>query len=112
MQRYEVWLSSLQDREGDVEVSGRPSGSGDRPSDGFFDRPITVGEFAALVGEFDEKAHTKAQSEWLEMARENLDETKRLIQQSEKSYEPHVPDWPEWEPPEYVNVFKKGDQLN
>ena len=26
-----------------------------------------------------------------------------------KFYEPHVPDWPEWEPPEYIGVFKKGD---
>ncbi|MBM83693.1 MAG: hypothetical protein CMJ78_24300, partial [Planctomycetaceae bacterium] len=42
-------------------------------------------------------------------ARQELDETKRLIQQTEKPYEPHTPDWPDWELPEYIGVFKPGD---
>ena len=54
---------------------------------------------------------------WLAMAREKLDETKKLIIQTEKPYEPYEPmdeiwkDHPEgktWEPPSYVGVFKKG----
>ena len=47
-------------------------------------------------------------SRWLELAREKLAETKELITKTEKPYEPHVPDWEEWEPPEYVGVFKPG----
>ena len=47
-------------------------------------------------------------SRWLELAREKLAETKELIRKTEKPYEPHVPDWEEWEPPEYVGVFKPG----
>ena len=39
----------------------------------------------------------------------NLDEARRLVKQTKRPYEPHVPDWEEWEPPEYVGVFKKGD---
>ena len=42
-------------------------------------------------------------------AREKLEEARRLIKQTEKAYEPHVPDWDKWEPPEYVGVFKKGE---
>ena len=34
---------------------------------------------------------------------------KRLITQTEKPSEPHVPDWPDWDPPEYVGVYKTGD---
>ena len=34
---------------------------------------------------------------------------KRLVKQTEKNCEPHVPDWDEWDPPEYVGVFKKGE---
>ena len=49
LQRYEVWLSGLQDRAGDVEVSGRLALEIARLT-GLFDRPITAGEFAALVG--------------------------------------------------------------
>ena len=30
------------------------------------------------------------------------------MKQTEREYEPHVPDWDEWQPPEYVGVFKKG----
>ena len=54
----------------------------------------------------DDIPDSESQATWLEKAREKLDETKRLVQQTEKLYEPHVPDW---EPPEYVGVFKKGD---
>ena len=31
------------------------------------------------------------------------------MEQTEKPYEPHVSDWKDWEPPEYVGVFKEGD---
>ena len=51
----------------------------------------------------------RSQSDWLKMAREKLDETKRLVKQTEKPYEPHVPDWDDWEPPEYVGVFQPGE---
>ncbi|MBM84234.1 MAG: hypothetical protein CMJ78_27075, partial [Planctomycetaceae bacterium] len=61
MQRYEIWLSGLQDREGDVEVSGRLALEIARLT-GLFDRPITAGEFAALVGRGDgEESRAKAQ---------------------------------------------------
>ena len=43
------------------------------------------------------------------MARAKLDEAKRLIRQTEKPYEPHHSDWTDWQPPEYVGVFKAGD---
>ncbi|MEM7795567.1 MAG: hypothetical protein AAF579_14090 [Cyanobacteria bacterium P01_C01_bin.118] len=42
-------------------------------------------------------------------ARTKLDEAKALIKQTERPYVPHVPTWDEWEPPEYVGVFKKGE---
>ncbi len=42
-------------------------------------------------------------------ARESLERTKGLIKTTEKPYEPHVPDWEEWEPPSYVGVFKEGE---
>ena len=42
-------------------------------------------------------------------AREKLEEARRLVKQTEKPYEPHVPDWDEWDPPEYVGVFKEGE---
>lgn len=45
------------------------------------------------------------------MAREKLDATKRLVKESEKTYEPHIPDWKDWEPPEYIGVFKKGNTV-
>lgn len=61
MQRYEVWLSGLQDREGDVEVSGRLALEIARLT-GLFDRPITAGEFAALVGRVD-SGESKVESE-------------------------------------------------
>ena len=32
-----------------------------------------------------------------------------LVKQTEKPYEPHVPDWDDWDPPEYVGGFKKGE---
>ena len=35
--------------------------------------------------------------------------TKALIKPTEKPYVPHVPDWEEWKPPEYVGLFKEGD---
>ena len=60
----------------------------------------------------------RVQREWLAMAREKLDETKALVKQSEKPYEPYEPmdeiweDHPDgetWDPPSYIGVFKKGD---
>jgi hypothetical protein len=57
----------------------------------------------------DSREGAKTQREWINLAREKLDETKRLVKQTEKSYEPHVPDRDDWDPPEYVGVFKKGD---
>ncbi len=42
-------------------------------------------------------------------AREQLDNARELIRETEKKYEPYVADWDEWEPPEYIGVFKKGD---
>ncbi len=44
-----------------------------------------------------------------EEARRKLDETRALIKKTESRYEPHVPDWDDWEPPEYVGVFQAGD---
>jgi hypothetical protein len=38
-----------------------------------------------------------------------LDETRALVKQTEKPYEPHVPDWEDWQPPAYVGVFKPGE---
>ncbi len=46
---------------------------------------------------------------WEGEARERLDEAERLVRQTEKPYEPHVPEWSDWQPPEYVGVFKKGE---
>lgn len=59
MQRYEVWLSGLKDGEGNIDASGQMALEIVRLT-GLFDRPITAGEFAALVGKYDEEAHTKA----------------------------------------------------
>ena len=42
-------------------------------------------------------------------ARRTLDEAQALVKKTEKRYEPHVPDWDEWEPPAYVGVFRKGE---
>jgi len=42
-------------------------------------------------------------------AREKLVEAKDLVRQTEKPYEPHVPDRDEWEPPMYAGVVKKGE---
>ncbi len=44
-----------------------------------------------------------------EQAKSKLDEARELIRQTEKPYEPHVSDWDDWEPPEYVGVFQKGE---
>jgi len=60
MDRYAVWLSGLADREGDVEVSGRLALEIVRLT-GLFDRPITAGEFAALVGRV-ERRETRARN--------------------------------------------------
>ncbi|MFT4556672.1 MAG: hypothetical protein ACKVII_22245 [Planctomycetales bacterium] len=57
----------------------------------------------------DSREGARTQREWLDLAREKLDETKRLVKQTEKPYEPHVPDWEDWDPPEYVGLFKEGD---
>jgi len=51
-------------------------------------------------------ARAVSSQQWLLLAREKLDEVKRLVKQMEK---PYAPDWKEWKPPEYVGVFKKGD---
>jgi hypothetical protein len=48
---------------------------------------------------------------WIEHAQEKLDEARDMIRQTEKPYEPHVPDWEEWDPPEYIGVFKKGETV-
>jgi hypothetical protein len=65
MQRYEVWLSGLRDREGDVEIGGRLALEIVRLT-GLFDRPITAGEFAALVKGVEspegKESHTKTRS--------------------------------------------------
>jgi len=51
-------------------------------------------------------ARAVSSQQWLLLAREKLDEVKRLVKQMEK---PYAPDWKEWKPPEHVGVFKKGD---
>ena len=48
MKRYEVWLSGLKDWEGEIEIRGRLALEIVRLS-GLFDRPITAGEFVALI---------------------------------------------------------------
>ena len=58
-----------------------------------------------------QKSHAEAQSserDYLTRTREKLAEAKRLIRQTERPYEPHRPDWPNWQPPPYVGVFKQG----
>ena len=42
-------------------------------------------------------------------ARESLELAKGLVKKTEKPYEPHIPDWDEWEPPDYVGVFQEGE---
>ncbi|MDJ0707048.1 MAG: TIR domain-containing protein [Leptolyngbyaceae cyanobacterium MO_188.B28] len=42
-------------------------------------------------------------------AQAKLEEAKALVKRTERPYEPHVPDWDEWEPPVYVGVFKAGE---
>ncbi len=42
-------------------------------------------------------------------ARRKLDQARALVKKTEKPYEPHVPDWDEWEPPAYVGVIRKGE---
>ena len=42
-------------------------------------------------------------------AKEKLDETRDLIRQTEKPYVQHEPDWADWDPPDYIGVFKEGD---
>ena len=46
---------------------------------------------------------------WLEQATEKLAKARASVRQTEQPYEPHVADWEDWEPPEYIGVFKKGD---
>ena len=45
----------------------------------------------------------------LVQAQQKLDAARELIRQTEKPYESHVPDWNDWEPPAYVDVFQPGD---
>ncbi|MCH8960241.1 MAG: hypothetical protein IH820_02625, partial [Bacteroidetes bacterium] len=42
-------------------------------------------------------------------AHRTLDEAQALVKKTENPYEPHVPDWDEWEPPAYVGVIPKGE---
>ena len=51
----------------------------------------------------------RMKEEMCEQARDKLEKARRLVRQTEKPYEPHVPDWDEWDPPEYVGVFKEGE---
>jgi hypothetical protein len=51
----------------------------------------------------------ESSSSWLGQAQQKLGEAKDLIKQTEKPYEPHVHDWDEWGPPEYLGVFKAGE---
>jgi hypothetical protein len=44
-----------------------------------------------------------------EEAGRKLEETRALVKQTEKPYEPHVPDWEDWQPPAYVGVFEPGE---
>jgi hypothetical protein len=53
--------------------------------------------------------HAKTRREWLDQARRKLDECRDLIRQTETTYDPHVPDWDDWQPPEYVGVFQAGE---
>ena len=38
-----------------------------------------------------------------------FDRAQALIRQTEGPYEPHRPDWLEWQPPDYVGVFQPGE---
>ena len=51
----------------------------------------------------------KMNEEMRDQAHKKLAEARRLFRQTEKPYEPHMPDWDEWDPPEYIGVFKKGE---
>jgi hypothetical protein len=31
------------------------------------------------------------------------------VKRTEAPYEPHVPDWQEWQPPEYIGVIQPGE---
>ncbi len=42
-------------------------------------------------------------------ARTKLHEAKALVKQTERPYEPHIPTWDDWDPPEYIGVFKGGE---
>ncbi|MEM9485759.1 MAG: AAA family ATPase [Cyanobacteria bacterium P01_F01_bin.116] len=44
-------------------------------------------------------------------ARTKLDEVKVLVKKTKRPYVPHVPTWDEWEPPEYIGVFKEGEMV-
>ena len=55
MKRYELWLAGLEIRGGDVDKSGQLALEILRLT-GLFDRPITAGEFAALLGSRNSKA--------------------------------------------------------
>ena len=46
---------------------------------------------------------------WIEQAQQKLDEARQLIRRTEQPYEPHVPDWQDWKPPAYVDVFQQGE---
>jgi tetratricopeptide (TPR) repeat protein len=42
-------------------------------------------------------------------AREKLAEAKALVKRTQAPYEPHVPDWAEWQPPETIGVLQPGE---
>lgn len=41
-----------------------------------------------------------------------LDRAQALIRQTERPYETHRPDWPEWQPPDCVGVFQPGAMVH
>ena len=44
-------------------------------------------------------------------ARIKLDEAKALVTRTERPYEPHVPQWDGWEPPESIGLFGAGEMV-
>ncbi len=44
-----------------------------------------------------------------DQARTKLAEAKALVQRTEAPYEPHIPTWAEWQPPEYIGTIQPGE---
>ena len=67
-------------------------------------------------GKEDQNAETqRTQRDWLEMARQKLEETAALVKKTERTYEPHEPMdeiWKDtkesWDPPSYIGAIKPG----